>query len=169
MVVRLVFSEALSVHIPLQLPISLLRTAQNHPMLVELKNGETYNGHLANCDTWMNLHLRDAICTSRVRFFLSFCSSIYDSLPYRMVIDSGECQRCTFEVPPSSTCAFLMRCSIRRVVWRLITLFSPSLVQVREDMRDLRRQQKENTKNKRAREQALKPQQQQQKGKQQKR
>ena len=24
------------------LPLSLLRTAQNHPMLVELKNGETY-------------------------------------------------------------------------------------------------------------------------------
>ena len=34
--------------------------------LVELKNGETYNGHLVNCDTWMNIHLRDVICTSRV-------------------------------------------------------------------------------------------------------
>jgi small nuclear ribonucleoprotein (snRNP)-like protein len=50
----------------LQLPLSLLRTAQNHPMLVELKNGETYNGHLVSCDSWMNIHLRDAICTSRV-------------------------------------------------------------------------------------------------------
>ncbi|OZC07179.1 LSM domain protein [Onchocerca flexuosa] len=48
-----------------QLPLSLLRTAQNHPMLVELKNGETYNGHLVACDAWMNIHLRDAICTSR--------------------------------------------------------------------------------------------------------
>uniref|UniRef100_A0A914UKE7 U6 snRNA-associated Sm-like protein LSm4 n=1 Tax=Plectus sambesii TaxID=2011161 RepID=A0A914UKE7_9BILA len=47
------------------LPLSLLRTAQNHPMLVELKNGETYNGHLVSCDSWMNIHLRDAICTSR--------------------------------------------------------------------------------------------------------
>uniref|UniRef100_A0A0N5AEL4 U6 snRNA-associated Sm-like protein LSm4 n=1 Tax=Syphacia muris TaxID=451379 RepID=A0A0N5AEL4_9BILA len=47
------------------LPLSLLRTAQNHPMLVELKNGETYNGHLVSCDAWMNIHLRDAICTSR--------------------------------------------------------------------------------------------------------
>ncbi|TMS34293.1 hypothetical protein L596_001919 [Steinernema carpocapsae] len=47
------------------LPLSLLRTAQNHPMLVELKNGETYNGHLVSCDTWMNVHLRDAICTSK--------------------------------------------------------------------------------------------------------
>uniref|UniRef100_A0A1I7XBI1 U6 snRNA-associated Sm-like protein LSm4 n=1 Tax=Heterorhabditis bacteriophora TaxID=37862 RepID=A0A1I7XBI1_HETBA len=48
-----------------QLPLSLLRTAQNHPMLVELKNGETYNGHLQSCDTWMNIHLRDVIFTSK--------------------------------------------------------------------------------------------------------
>ncbi|ELR13033.1 LSM domain containing protein [Acanthamoeba castellanii str. Neff] len=34
-------------------------------MLVELKNGETYNGHLVNCDGWMNINLRDVICTSR--------------------------------------------------------------------------------------------------------
>uniref|UniRef100_A0A1I7YLE0 U6 snRNA-associated Sm-like protein LSm4 n=1 Tax=Steinernema glaseri TaxID=37863 RepID=A0A1I7YLE0_9BILA len=47
------------------LPLSLLRTAQNHPVLVELKNGETYNGHLVSCDSWMNVHLRDAICTSK--------------------------------------------------------------------------------------------------------
>ncbi|XP_056844062.1 uncharacterized protein LOC130496208 isoform X2 [Raphanus sativus] len=31
---------------PLELPLSLLKTAQGHPMLVELKNGETYNGQL---------------------------------------------------------------------------------------------------------------------------
>ncbi|XP_015875093.2 sm-like protein LSM4 isoform X1 [Ziziphus jujuba] len=49
----------------LQLPLSLLKTAQGHPMLVELKNGETYNGHLVNCDTWMNIHLREVICTSK--------------------------------------------------------------------------------------------------------
>jgi U6 snRNA-associated Sm-like protein LSm4 len=33
--------------------------------LVELKNGETYNGHLANCDAWMNIYLTQVICTSR--------------------------------------------------------------------------------------------------------
>ncbi|XP_031494294.1 probable U6 snRNA-associated Sm-like protein LSm4 isoform X3 [Nymphaea colorata] len=48
------------------LPLSLLKTAQGHPMLVELKNGETYNGHLVNCDSWMNIHLREVICTSKV-------------------------------------------------------------------------------------------------------
>ncbi|KAI3420991.1 hypothetical protein GPALN_014618 [Globodera pallida] len=47
------------------LPLSLLKTAQNHPMLIELKNGETYNGMLVACDSWMNVHLRDAICTSK--------------------------------------------------------------------------------------------------------
>jgi len=34
-------------------------------MLVELKNGETYNGHLVACDNWMNINLREVICTSR--------------------------------------------------------------------------------------------------------
>lgn len=40
--------------------------------LVELKNGETYNGHLVNCDTWMNIHLREVICTSKVYSFSVF-------------------------------------------------------------------------------------------------
>ncbi|KAL5282014.1 LSM4 family protein [Megaselia abdita] len=47
------------------LPLSLLKTATSHPMLIELKNGETYNGHLVSCDTWMNINLRDVICTSK--------------------------------------------------------------------------------------------------------
>ncbi|KAG6007903.1 hypothetical protein E4U21_005381 [Claviceps maximensis] len=33
-------------------------------MLVELKNGETLNGHLVQCDTWMNLTLREVVQTS---------------------------------------------------------------------------------------------------------
>ena len=47
------------------LPLSLLRTAQNHPMLIELKNGDTYNGHLVSVDNWMNVNLKEVICTSR--------------------------------------------------------------------------------------------------------
>lgn len=35
-------------------------------MLVELKNGETLNGHLVNCDTWMNLTLKEVVQTSPV-------------------------------------------------------------------------------------------------------
>lgn len=33
-------------------------------MLVELKSGDTYNGRLVNCDSWMNINLKDVICTS---------------------------------------------------------------------------------------------------------
>ncbi|BDA48674.1 probable U6 snRNA-associated Sm-like protein LSm4 at N-terminal half [Coccomyxa sp. Obi] len=47
------------------LPLLLLKTAQKHPVLVELKNGETYNGHMVQCDSWMNVHLREVICTSK--------------------------------------------------------------------------------------------------------
>ncbi|EFC42257.1 predicted protein [Naegleria gruberi] len=34
-------------------------------MLVELKNGETFNGTLTNCDQFMNMNLEDVTCTSR--------------------------------------------------------------------------------------------------------
>lgn len=33
-------------------------------MLVELKDGETLNGHLVSCDNWMNLVLREVVQTS---------------------------------------------------------------------------------------------------------
>ncbi|KAI5859143.1 hypothetical protein BZA05DRAFT_383481 [Tricharina praecox] len=46
------------------LPLSLLNAAQGSPMLVELKNGETLNGHLVSCDTYMNLTLREVVQTS---------------------------------------------------------------------------------------------------------
>ncbi|KAL6860484.1 hypothetical protein ACO1O0_004512 [Amphichorda felina] len=46
------------------LPLGLLNAAQGHPMLVELKNGETLNGHLVNCDTWMNLTMKEVVQTS---------------------------------------------------------------------------------------------------------
>uniref|UniRef100_A0AC35F6Q5 U6 snRNA-associated Sm-like protein LSm4 n=1 Tax=Panagrolaimus sp. PS1159 TaxID=55785 RepID=A0AC35F6Q5_9BILA len=47
------------------LPLSLIKCAQNSAMLIELKSGETYNGHLVSVDTFMNIHIRDAICTSK--------------------------------------------------------------------------------------------------------
>ena len=34
-------------------------------MLIELKNGDTYNGRLVNCNIFMNISLRDVICTSK--------------------------------------------------------------------------------------------------------
>lgn len=39
--------------------------ASDEEQLVETKNGETFNGHLEQCDTWMNLHLKEVVCTSR--------------------------------------------------------------------------------------------------------
>ncbi|KAJ1830731.1 hypothetical protein LPJ63_004753 [Coemansia sp. RSA 2711] len=48
------------------LPLSLLNTAVGHPILVELKNGETYNGHLEKCDNFMNITLREVIQTASV-------------------------------------------------------------------------------------------------------
>merc|ERR1711991_828734 len=47
------------------LPLSLLRAAKTQPLLVELKNGETYNGTLVSCDSYMNLNLSEVVCTSR--------------------------------------------------------------------------------------------------------
>ncbi|KAF9428167.1 RNA processing protein [Podila epigama] len=35
---------------------------------IELKNGETFNGHLVNCDNWMNLTLREVIQTSSIKY-----------------------------------------------------------------------------------------------------
>ena len=44
-------------------------------MLVELKNGETLNGHLVMCDTWMNLTLKEVVQTSPVRLSPAPCNS----------------------------------------------------------------------------------------------
>ncbi|ORX34144.1 hypothetical protein BD324DRAFT_636839 [Kockovaella imperatae] len=46
------------------LPLALLTAAQGKPMLVELKNGVTFNGHLVECDNFMNVTLREVYQTS---------------------------------------------------------------------------------------------------------
>lgn len=48
-------------------------------MLVELKNGETLNGHLVNCDTWMNLTLKEVVQTSPVRATASSESTLKEA------------------------------------------------------------------------------------------
>eukprot|EP01056_Protomagalhaensia_sp_Gyna25_P001140 Protomagalhaensia_sp_Gyna_25__1139@NODE_1559_length_1731_cov_245_676123_g1266_i0_p2_GENE_NODE_1559_length_1731_cov_245_676123_g1266_i0NODE_1559_length_1731_cov_245_676123_g1266_i0_p2_ORF_typecomplete_len118_score20_57LSM/PF01423_22/1_9e15SMATX/PF14438_6/0_68FoP_duplication/PF13865_6/1_NODE_1559_length_1731_cov_245_676123_g1266_i064417 len=47
------------------LPLSLLRAAANRPLLVELKNGETYSGTLVGNDGFMNLHMKTVVCTAK--------------------------------------------------------------------------------------------------------
>lgn len=96
---------------------------------MELKNGETYNGHLVNCDTWMNIHLREVICTSKVcssllhlglgantlsKFEMLFvfsdaCFGFWSNSFCRMVIGFGECPSVMFVEIPLSTFEFLMR------------------------------------------------------------
>ncbi|GFZ43256.1 Probable U6 snRNA-associated Sm-like protein LSm4 [Saitozyma sp. JCM 24511] len=46
------------------MPLTLLTAAQGKPMLVELKNGVTFNGHLVECDNFMNVTLREVYQTS---------------------------------------------------------------------------------------------------------
>jgi small nuclear ribonucleoprotein (snRNP)-like protein len=90
--------------------------------LVEVKSGETYNGHLENCDSWMNINLKDVICTSRVsdgtaKKWTKACGScilksnlLCFSPPCRTELVSGSFVSATFVATPSSTCVSLMRC-----------------------------------------------------------
>lgn len=47
------------------LPVSLLQAAENNPVLVELKDGTTYNGTLVDADSFMNVNLKEVTCTSK--------------------------------------------------------------------------------------------------------
>jgi len=59
--------------------------------LVELKNGETYNGHLVSCDNWMNINLREVICTSRVSIYLTQVIGFVS----KIVLSKMSCHFCT--------------------------------------------------------------------------
>ncbi|KAK0244112.1 hypothetical protein EDD85DRAFT_806732 [Armillaria nabsnona] len=43
------------------LPLSLSNAAQNKPMLVKLKNSETFNRHLINCNNFMHITLKEKL------------------------------------------------------------------------------------------------------------
>ncbi|KAL9016925.1 MAG: hypothetical protein Q9185_005711 [Variospora sp. 1 TL-2023] len=62
------------------LPLGLLNAAQGHPMLVELKNGETLNGHLVNCDTWMNLTLKESKSSNRINLLAEAEAVVYNEV-----------------------------------------------------------------------------------------
>ena len=115
-------------------------------MLVELKSGETYNGQvsarlrladkgpcilvpvaswqLERCDNWMNLNLREVICTSRVRptgipatVYMMWVRSakIYmleaEHLSGRTETGFGSYRRCTSAATLSSTSGYPTRSS----------------------------------------------------------
>ena len=50
------------------------RACADREQLVELKNGETFNGHLIACDNFMNITLRDVYQTSAVRMRARACA-----------------------------------------------------------------------------------------------
>jgi U6 snRNA-associated Sm-like protein LSm4 len=62
---------------PEMLPLALLNAAQQTPIQVELKNGETFNGVLTNCDSWMNLNLSQVIVTSQDGSIFKRLQTIY--------------------------------------------------------------------------------------------
>ncbi|KAL7580765.1 hypothetical protein ACA910_001046 [Epithemia clementina (nom. ined.)] len=45
------------------LPLTLVKAANGSPLLVELKDGDTYNGRLVSADAYMNMNLSNVICT----------------------------------------------------------------------------------------------------------
>lgn len=45
-------------------PLSFPSITPSHAQLVELKNGVTFNGHLVDCDNFMNVTLREVYQTS---------------------------------------------------------------------------------------------------------
>ncbi|KAH8738872.1 LSM domain-containing protein [Cryptosporidium ryanae] len=47
------------------LPLSVIKAAYQKPILVELKNGETYSGILTGVDGFMNISLFNVVCTSK--------------------------------------------------------------------------------------------------------
>ena len=47
------------------LPTSVVSSCRGRPVLLELKDGTTYNGLLVSCDGFMNVSLREVVCTSR--------------------------------------------------------------------------------------------------------
>lgn len=45
----------------IMLPLFLLNSVKGQPIMVELKRGETLNGTLTNCDSWMNITMKDVV------------------------------------------------------------------------------------------------------------
>ncbi len=46
-------------------PVKLLHEAEGHPIIVEIKSGDLYRGHLDASEDSMNVHLSSVIHTAR--------------------------------------------------------------------------------------------------------
>ena len=47
------------------LPLTLLKGAEGQDILIELKNGDTYNGKLISCNMFMNITIREVTRTTK--------------------------------------------------------------------------------------------------------
>ena len=47
------------------LPLTLLKGAEGEDILIELKNGDTYNGKLISCNMFMNITIREVTRTNK--------------------------------------------------------------------------------------------------------
>uniref|UniRef100_M1AC65 U6 snRNA-associated Sm-like protein LSm4 n=1 Tax=Solanum tuberosum TaxID=4113 RepID=M1AC65_SOLTU len=68
---------------------------------------ETDNGHLVNCDTWMKIHLREVICTSKDgdRFWrMPECYIRGNTIKYLRVLDELICGVWVYVAKLTMTC-----------------------------------------------------------------
>lgn len=79
------------------LPLTLITAAKGQAMLIELKNGDTYNGRLVQCNMFMNILLKDVIRTTKVPTCAGICvcgciSEDFFCFLNRMVTGFSKCQ-----------------------------------------------------------------------------
>lgn len=86
--------------LPEDMTVLTLIEERGRAQLVELKNGETFNGHLVACDNFMNLTIKEVYQTSAVRH-LSFSHASHATCAdrttgtHRTANGFGSCQRRT--------------------------------------------------------------------------
>ena len=84
--------------------------------LVELKNGETYNGELVSCDNWMNIRrarLPHTHASTRAHTWVALAACGASSAPRATAIDSGDYPRSSSAATTSSTYGSRRRCTPR--------------------------------------------------------
>lgn len=50
----------------MQLPLHMIKVAEDSGIMVEVKSGETYNGILRGVDRFMNIKIGEAVLTDKV-------------------------------------------------------------------------------------------------------
>jgi U6 snRNA-associated Sm-like protein LSm4 len=55
----------------------LRQSGQNSRLLVDCKNGDSYDGTLVACDTFMNVRLSDVVITSAEKQTFTKCGEVF--------------------------------------------------------------------------------------------